>query len=94
MNQRPAKGSEGWCIIAEVIQTDMVVAGLEVEGWSRTGAIALFLDGEVVNLDTYLDHAYAELGVDKEAVERWLTTTRIVPRERVLSWPRREVPGG
>ncbi len=93
MNQRPAKGSEGWCIIAETIQTDIVVAGLEVEGWSPTGCIALFLDGEVASMETYLSHAYGELGVNRSMVERWLAKVRLVPVERVMSWPR-EVPRG
>jgi hypothetical protein len=89
MNQRPAVDAKGWCIVAETIQTDLVVAGMPVKGWSPTGAIALFLDGEVTGIETYLFHAYAELGVNRGMVERWLANVRLVPKDRVLSWPRK-----
>ncbi len=89
MNRRPAKGSEGWCIVGEMIQTDFVVAGMLVEGWSHTGSVALFLDGEHVTIEAFISSAYSELGPQRKMIDRWAARIHLVPKERVESWPRR-----
>ena len=85
MNQRPAKGSKGWCIVGEMIQTDFVVAGMLVEGRTPTGNVAFFLDGEYVTFEAFISGAWSE----REMIEKWASCLHLVPKERAESWPRR-----